>query len=388
MFSLWKVDDDATAFLMGAFYDTLKTGKDADLALALAQAETRRQPKWSQPYYWAGFVISGAHSPVPLAGGHPAPASLSRDAAAAPSFRGEVAWTHQVGAPIHAAPWVGDSPAISASLGGAVHAVERETGKLVWSFSTAGPVIGQPGVADGRVLLATENGTLYALDEANGRELWRSHMKGPVIASIARDGASAYVAGGRLTSVDPVSGKTRWEFDPAAGQPPIPIGVLAFRQFGASPGADPDYLYLADEAGRVYKLRRDTGQPVWSANIGAGTAASPILDGAHILQATWAGDVVCLDAHTGKEVWRYRYGNEIDSQVLTSSREVIVGSTTGDKLVAVNADDGSMVWSVLLPSRGQGRSPPGVPKSSLVPGTGSGRSTVLRALARRCCPPG
>jgi hypothetical protein len=61
LFSLWKVDDAATAFLMGAFYRGLGTGLDVDAALAHAQGETRRHPGWAQPYYWAGFVLSGPY---------------------------------------------------------------------------------------------------------------------------------------------------------------------------------------------------------------------------------------------------------------------------------------------------------------------------------------
>jgi len=58
--SLWKVDDAATAALMTHFYralfvDNLPPGA----ALRLAQATLRRDPRWSSPYFWAGFVLQG-----------------------------------------------------------------------------------------------------------------------------------------------------------------------------------------------------------------------------------------------------------------------------------------------------------------------------------------
>lgn len=56
--SLWPVDDDSTAFLMGEFYRNRAEGSpDAD-ALAAATVRTRARPEWSSPYYWSGFVVT------------------------------------------------------------------------------------------------------------------------------------------------------------------------------------------------------------------------------------------------------------------------------------------------------------------------------------------
>jgi len=58
--SLWKVDDAATAALMIHFYRGLFVDKlPAVAALRSAQATLRRDPRWSSPYYWAGFVLQG-----------------------------------------------------------------------------------------------------------------------------------------------------------------------------------------------------------------------------------------------------------------------------------------------------------------------------------------
>jgi len=58
--SLWKVDDAATAALMIHFYRGLFVDKlPAVAALRAAQATLRQDPRWSSPYYWAGFVLQG-----------------------------------------------------------------------------------------------------------------------------------------------------------------------------------------------------------------------------------------------------------------------------------------------------------------------------------------
>ncbi len=74
--SLWQIDDEATSILMRYFYEELMKGrrsfakavaKDAEIAerifdyahgaLYTAQNRLRQIPKYSSPYYWAGFIV-------------------------------------------------------------------------------------------------------------------------------------------------------------------------------------------------------------------------------------------------------------------------------------------------------------------------------------------
>ena len=74
--SLWAVDDEATAVLMQYFYEELMeerrvlakaVARDAEIAehlfdythsaLTRAQHRMQQHPKYSEPYYWAGFVV-------------------------------------------------------------------------------------------------------------------------------------------------------------------------------------------------------------------------------------------------------------------------------------------------------------------------------------------
>jgi len=57
--SLWKVNDDATATLMSRLYARIKKGDSPGLALRGAQLEMLRDEQWSNPYYWAAFVLQG-----------------------------------------------------------------------------------------------------------------------------------------------------------------------------------------------------------------------------------------------------------------------------------------------------------------------------------------
>jgi CHAT domain-containing protein/predicted negative regulator of RcsB-dependent stress response len=58
--TLWKVDDSATAELMGRFYSAmLKNGRTPSAALRQAQIEMAEQKRWHSPYYWAAFTMQG-----------------------------------------------------------------------------------------------------------------------------------------------------------------------------------------------------------------------------------------------------------------------------------------------------------------------------------------
>lgn len=58
--TLWSVDDRATARFMEYFYRALLgAGESVAEALRVAQNSMRRDSRWSDPYYWAGFVLWG-----------------------------------------------------------------------------------------------------------------------------------------------------------------------------------------------------------------------------------------------------------------------------------------------------------------------------------------
>jgi CHAT domain-containing protein len=58
--SLWKVDDRATAELMGEFYNEMFVRKlKPAAALRAAQLTLSRRPARRNPHFWAGFVVQG-----------------------------------------------------------------------------------------------------------------------------------------------------------------------------------------------------------------------------------------------------------------------------------------------------------------------------------------
>jgi CHAT domain-containing protein len=69
--SLWPVDDDATAALMTAFYERIRTGAPRGEALRAAEHAIRNRedrPEWTHPFYWVAFQQSGDWGAIAAAG--------------------------------------------------------------------------------------------------------------------------------------------------------------------------------------------------------------------------------------------------------------------------------------------------------------------------------
>ncbi|MEM7585546.1 MAG: CHAT domain-containing protein [Acidobacteriota bacterium] len=65
MASLWSVQDEATAVLMGRFYRALFEDQlTPAAALRAAQVSLWQDPRFRDPYYWAAFILQGAWLPA------------------------------------------------------------------------------------------------------------------------------------------------------------------------------------------------------------------------------------------------------------------------------------------------------------------------------------
>jgi eukaryotic-like serine/threonine-protein kinase len=125
-----------------------------------------------------------------------------------------------------------------------------------------------------------------------------------------------------------------------------------FRRFDAQPSIDPDYLYVGDLAGRLYKLRRSDGQSVWVATLGAGMVVQPILDERQVIVGTWGGSIAAFDRASGAPLWRYESKDEIDRQMLRNGGQIIFGAVGFGPLTALDARTGALAWRVVLQTKG------------------------------------
>lgn len=65
--TLWKINDNSSSEIMVTFYENLSKGMYKDEALRQAQLsflQKHRENKFSHPYYWSSFVVSGNVDPI------------------------------------------------------------------------------------------------------------------------------------------------------------------------------------------------------------------------------------------------------------------------------------------------------------------------------------
>jgi CHAT domain-containing protein len=60
MMSLWEVDDEATQLLMTEFYRNYVNGMSKMDSLHNAQKKVQETPGFSDPEYWAAFILLDA----------------------------------------------------------------------------------------------------------------------------------------------------------------------------------------------------------------------------------------------------------------------------------------------------------------------------------------
>lgn len=58
--SLWNIEDEASSFLMEAFYREYLKGTSKAKSLQSAINKVRENARWNKPYYWAPFILIGA----------------------------------------------------------------------------------------------------------------------------------------------------------------------------------------------------------------------------------------------------------------------------------------------------------------------------------------
>ena len=103
--------------------------------------------------------------------------------------------------------------------------------------------------------------------------------------------------GGKLAAINLVSGEVRFQkglpgLDEVHGTP------LVFDEIGV----------FATTNGRVYAIRLDDGQQVWSQEIPGGIVSSLVSAGDGIVLVNRRGDIVFLEVETGTQTWSYSTG--------------------------------------------------------------------------------
>jgi len=231
------------------------------------------------------------------------------------------------------------------SYQGAVYAINAENGAQRWSFpaepDTSKPFYAAPGFGpNGLVVVGNYGAMLYGINP-NGSIAWQFQAQnGDFVASplVREDIIVAPASDGMVYALNP-DGTRLWERDTG-------------HKLWTQPATDGELVYLAGVDHELHALSIETGEIVWSKDLGSSLLSAPVLSEDGMLYiATLEGQLVTLDSDSGNMVWETSTGGRIWSSPVLAADVLYVGNagTTTDnsktgKILALSAADGSLMW--------------------------------------------
>jgi outer membrane protein assembly factor BamB len=281
---------------------------------------------------------------------------------------GRLAWKAEpAGDPFGTPPLYVEGRVVVGTDGGTLHAFDAATGKALWSAKVAGRLQGTPNrveAAGGRVgivAISQSDGSLACVDLEKGSEIWKtgplercdgsagvgggwvvlgscasalhvfkaekgekafdvelgedSQVAGGV--AISKGVAFAGTRGGRLVAVDVAAGRLLWANGDNTSE--------AF----TTPAVNERFVVFGTSEGKVYALRRGTGERAWVFDAGR-KPQSPAIAGNRVVVSA-GGRLHLLDLETGQAVWSEEVADELTSPAAAGG------------VVIVGADDGGVV---------------------------------------------
>jgi outer membrane protein assembly factor BamB len=252
---------------------------------------------------------------------------------------GSLAWEFKAANGFAAPPLVDGDTIYAAGGDGRVYALALADGALRWKYEAGEELGGRPVLAGGTLFVMSLDDTLFALDARTGAWKWHSRRE-------TRGIDRGYTIRGTAT--------------------PVVMG---------------DTVYAAYSDGFVVALELATGQIRWEAQVAPAGDYVDVdglwADGKRVYAGAYSGAVVAVDAVTGLPAWTYRAPGV--TRVLGSGGLVFGVSPT--QLVAVTADQGTLVWSAPLVGS-PGQAPTMAGRWLLVPAGDGGLRFVEPATGR------
>lgn len=214
-----------------------------------------------------------------------------------------------------------------ASSDGRVYSIEGRTGKVVWQFETKAENIGTPYLDDGILYFISAASVLYAVDASNGKQLWvYSHQDTGALSIRGTSQPVVYkgllysgFADGSLVALDAKSGAIKWQVQLNKNK--------RFRDIDAQVVVDQDQLFVPGFDDKLYVLAPQTGALLWKLDQGAYSKIT--LTDKMIVYPTSSGEVLALNKEDGKILWSYKLKQGLATEVKLYKDMLVFGESQG-----------------------------------------------------------
>ncbi|MCO5223321.1 MAG: PQQ-binding-like beta-propeller repeat protein [Thermomicrobiales bacterium] len=231
----------------------------------------------------------------------------------------------------------GDKILIDSQNGNVLYAHDAESGDLLWTLGDPESYgyIKSPVVSGDR-LYANWYYDLVAVDLETGTVLWAVPMKGSNEVGVISVLGDLVVAsnGNRVFGARAADGQIVWDVD---------ISIQRPMWTGTSIVARDGYRYVS--------LDPATGAVLWTHDFEVASLDQPpvVVENGPIL-VPFADAIVALDAEDGTELWRYQFeSGSFGGSIASWDGNVMLGH--GMELLAVDVETGTLNWRAELPAR-------------------------------------
>jgi len=212
---------------------------------------------------------------------------------------------------------------------------------------------GVPAVSDGRFYFA-EGANITALDASTGTRLWSTQIRNnpsSLTSKILARGSQIYFPDyPDVFGLDAATGKINWRFAPDSDASVAESAV------------DDRAMYIGTRDHKVYALDVNTGQPIWTRDVGAGWSMTGIVQGISLASDTvyvgvtrWLAPngylqsavIVALNRADGRELWRYESAGDQHGIVATpvvADNKLIADDVIFGSVFAVDRFTGKELW--------------------------------------------
>jgi len=249
----------------------------------------------------------------------------------------------------------GEGRALFATDGpGDVAAPSEFDGSVIWKKRPGGPLRGAPSFGNGNVYAMSSDNQIFALKASDGSVEWTeagatelTGVFGVAAPAIAQGTVVAGFSSGELNAYRYENGRVLWA--DALTRTSISTSVSALSDIDASPVIDRGSVFAVGKGGRMVSLELVTGQRLWEINVGG--ISTPWVAGEWVFVVTDDARLLCIARGSGKVRWATqlpRYRKEAKKKdpiswsgpVLAGDR-LILASSQG-QLVNVSPADGTV----------------------------------------------
>jgi len=224
---------------------------------------------------------------------------------------------------------------------GDVAAFNAANGSQVWKKRPGGPMRGAPSISGTTIYVMTQDNQLFALNTADGKTEWSeaaavqtAGVFGVAAPAIAQSTVVAGFSSGDLIAYRYENGRTLW--GDALSRTSVNTSVATLADIDADPVIDQGRVFAIGEGGRMVSLELVTGQRIWELNVAG--ISTPWVAGEWVFVVTDEAKVMCIARATGKVRWvsqlqRYRK-NKAKNGPVTWTGPVLAG----ERLILANSE--------------------------------------------------